>query len=133
MHTLEDLKEMLCDELEKIGRQKDLSAGDLETLHKLTATIKNIDKILMFDEYDGGYSRDGYDRGDMMNRGDSYRGRSSYRGESYARQRRNARGQYSRGDMTEHFISKLEEMEAQTTNSTERAALRQCIDKLEGM
>ena len=55
MNALYDLKEMLCKELEEIAGKGEMSAGDLETTHKLTDTIKNIDKILMLEE-DGGYA-----------------------------------------------------------------------------
>ena len=53
------IKEMLMKELyeyeekaKKINGGK-LSAGDLETIHKLTDTVKNIDKIEMLEEDDG--------------------------------------------------------------------------------
>lgn len=35
-----------------------MGAGDLEVIHKLTDTIKNINKICMLEE-DGSYSREG--------------------------------------------------------------------------
>ena len=54
MKALYDLKEMLSAELEEIARKPEMSAGDLETVHKLTDTIKNIDKICALEE-DGGY------------------------------------------------------------------------------
>lgn len=44
MKALYDLKEMLSAELEEIARKPEMSAGDLETVHKLTDTIKNIDR-----------------------------------------------------------------------------------------
>lgn len=50
MHALKELKEKFHDELEKIARKSEMSAGDLETAHKLTDTIKNIDKICMFED-----------------------------------------------------------------------------------
>ena len=42
---MHELKEKLCEELEEIARKPEMSAGDLEAAHKLTDTIKNIDKI----------------------------------------------------------------------------------------
>ena len=77
MKSLEKLKDMLCEELDKIGKKGELSAGMLETVHKLTDTIKNIDKIEMYEQYeeDGGSS---YARG---------RGRNA---------RRDSMGRYSR-------------------------------------
>ena len=56
MRALEDLREMLCDELDEIAKKQEMSAGDLETIHKLTDTIKNIDKIIIMDE-DGAIAR----------------------------------------------------------------------------
>lgn len=101
------IKEMLMKELyeyedkaKKTSGGK-LSAGDLETLHKLTDTVKNIDKIEMLED-EGGYSEGGDWMGEGRIYGQTYRG-----GESYARGRgRNARrdsmGRYSReGGRTE--------------------------------
>ena len=45
MRGLHEIKEMLCKELEEYARKGELSAGSLDALHKLTDTIKNIDKI----------------------------------------------------------------------------------------
>jgi len=53
-----------------------MGAGDLEVIHKLTDTIKNIDKICMLEE-EGGYSQDGGD-------GASYGGGTYGNGSSYA-------------------------------------------------
>lgn len=39
------LKETLCDELERISARGELSRSDLEIVHKLTDTIKNLLKI----------------------------------------------------------------------------------------
>lgn len=84
MENLYKIKEALWRELDKSDTAKsgELSGGELEALHKLTDTIKNIDKICMFEEEDG-YSQEG---------GDDYGGGSSYanRGKHYVR------GHYSR-------------------------------------
>ena len=81
MKVMYDLKDMLCAELDEIGKKGEMSAGDLETVHKLTDTIKNIDKIVMLE--DDGYSRDE----DYSRDGDwSANMRGNYgRGSSYAR------------------------------------------------
>lgn len=101
MHRLEELKEMLCEELEEYGSKEKLDMGGLEIVDKLAHAIKNIDKI-MDSEYSEGRSYRGSYRG---NYGEgSYRGygEESYR--SYARGRgRNARrdsmGRYASADM----------------------------------
>ena len=46
MESLHKLKKMMCRELDEISNKGDMSAGDLEAVHKLTDTIKNIDKIM---------------------------------------------------------------------------------------
>ncbi len=99
------IKEKLMDELyeyeEKAKKMSGgkISAGDLEALHKLTDTIKNIDKIKMYEEFDEGgssYARGGgRGRGrnasrDNMGRysregGSSYEGGYSEEGGSYRR------------------------------------------------
>lgn len=87
MRTMEELRDTLCEELEEIARKGDLSAGDLETVHKLTDTIKNIDKIGMMEE-SGEYSQ----AGDWEIRG----GGRYDDGNSYGGRHRDSRGRYSR-------------------------------------
>lgn len=82
MEKLYELKENLCEELEKYGKKQNLSAGDLEVVDKLSHTIKNLDKIIEKSEEDG-YSEERM-------------GGSSMRGYSSANQRRDSRGRYSR-------------------------------------
>ena len=52
-------------------------AGDLELVHKLTDTIKNIDKICALEE-DGGYSEAGDYEGASYGRGSSYANRGKH-------------------------------------------------------
>ena len=60
MEKIYELKEKLCEELDKVSeemvRKPGLNAGDLEFAHMLSDTIKNIDKIDRLE--DDGYSRD---------------------------------------------------------------------------
>lgn len=139
MEYMYELKRKLCDELDEIARKPEMSAGDLETVHKLTDTIKNIDKIDMLED-DEGYSRDG----DRMARGTYERG-NSYRGrkrDSMGRYSRDGRPDYrdgvrmpdrmySRADAKEHMMGELEEaMEAATTDR-ERDIIKRAMDQLE--
>ena len=107
MHYMHDLKDLLCaepeDYAEKGKKANKMSAGDLEAIHKLTDTVKNIMKIgVLEQEMDGGYSEDGHYMGEGRIYGTSYEsGYSERGGSSYARGRgRNARrdsmGRYSR-------------------------------------
>lgn len=122
MNTLEDLRDMFCKELDEIARKPEMSAGDLDTAHKLTDTIKNIDKICIMDE-SCGYSQAG--DWEMTGRGNSYARSRDSRGR-YTSER-----MYSRGSSKEHMIEKLEEMLKDTYNDKERMAIRRCIDQLE--
>ena len=76
MYDLRNLREMLCKELDEIADKREMSAGDLDAIQKLTSSIKNTYKIEMLE--DGGYSRDAEWEADMRGtygRGSSYRGR----------------------------------------------------------
>ncbi len=77
MKKFYDLKDKLCEELDEIARKPEMGAGDLELAHKLTDTIKNIDKICMLEE-EGGYSQEGGDGGSYGN-GSSYANRGQHR------------------------------------------------------
>ena len=78
-----------------------MSMGDLETVHKLTDTVKNIMKIDVLKE-EAGYSEDGHYMGEGRIYGTSYEsGYSERGGSSYARGRgryakRDSMGRYSR-------------------------------------
>lgn len=141
MKAMEDLREKLCVELDEIARKPEMGAGDLELAHKLTDTIKNIDKIQCLEE-DGGYSQDGdwemegrgtYGRGvSYANRGRHYvRGHYSRDGRNgdYS-SRRDSRGRYSRddgrGEMMEHL-----EMAMDSATEQDREDIRRFMKKLE--
>lgn len=140
MRTLEELREKFCKELDEIARKDDLSAGDLETVHKLTDTIKNIDKIYMLDEngYSGAGEWEAQGRfGDEYSRrndgGSSYaRGRKRDSMGRYSRDgRRTNGGRYSRDDGKENMISKLEEMLDDVDNERVKSAINKAIIELE--
>lgn len=124
---MHELKEKLCEELEEIARKPEMSAGDLEAAHKLTDTIKNIDKIEMLAE-DDGYSRAGNWEADMRGtyaRGSSYRGR-----------KRDSMGRYSRdGRYSRHaspdMMDKLQTMMDNASTERERDAIRRLMNEME--
>ena len=133
MEYMHELKEKLCEELEEIARKGELGAGDLEIVHKLTDTIKNIDKIEMLEE-DDGYSRDGDWEADMRGtygRGSSYRGRKRDSMGRYSRTGRMYPDRvYSRGDAKEHMMEQMEDMMG-GANEREKEILRRAMDQLE--
>lgn len=135
MEYMHELKEMLCDELMQIADKGELTAGSLDTIDKLTHSIKSIATIMAMEDSD--YSRD--DMGGNMNR--------SYRGGSYA-QRRDSRGRYSRenrmnrgsyagrrgysrDEETDKMVEKLEKMMEKTQDENVRQAIEQAIDTIE--
>lgn len=105
MNGMKKLRKMLCGELEEIAAKPELSAGDLETLDKLTDTIKNIDKIEIMSET-GNYSQHG-DWETRYDIGNSYKSRKSDR-----------------------LADKLEKLLDDCHNSKERDAICDCIDRL---
>lgn len=141
MKSLHELKEMLCEELDNIVKRREISVGSLDTIQKLTDSIKNIYKIEMLkeaEEYseDRGpyYSRAYDDDESYAHRGKHYvRGHYSRDGEdggsSYGR--RGRYGRYSRADGKESMIGKLEEIMEFADTDMQREAIRRCMSQLE--
>ena len=131
MEYMHELKEKLCDALDEIARKGELGAGDLEIIHKLTDTIKNLDKIEMLE--DGGYSQAGdwEIEGRAYNRGNSYARRKRDSMGRYSRDGRMMRGGYSRHDAKEAMMDQMEDLMAQAGSEKEREAIRRCMNQLE--
>ncbi len=137
MEKLYDLKDKLCEELEEFARKQEMGAGDLEVIHKLTDTIKNIDKICMLEEGDG-YSEavDGGDYGrgsSYANRGKHYvRGHYSRDGgmNGYSTRRRDGRGRYSREDGRSEMMEHLE-MAMDSATEQDRDTIKRFMRQLE--
>ena len=134
MDYMHELKEKLCDELEEIANKGELGAGDLEIIHKLTDTIKNLDKIEMLEDGDG-YSQAGNWEADMRGtygRGSSYRGRKRDSMGRYSREGRMIPGRmYSRADAKEDMMDQMEDLMSQAGSEREREAIRRCMKQLE--
>lgn len=115
MKSMYDLRDMLCKELEEITRKGELGAGDLDIAHKLTGTIKNIDKIEAMEE--DGYSsrRDEYDMRGRGRRGTHY-----------------VRGHYSRDGGIDNMKRQLQEMLDNADDESIRRAIQRCMDTIEG-
>lgn len=124
MKALYDLKDKLCAELDEIAAKPNMSTGDLETVHKLTDTIKNIDKIMKLED-ESGYSRAG---------GWETRGTYGYpydeRGSSYMRRGEHyVRGHYSRDDARQHMITELQDM-LRTADGQYRDVIQRALDEI---
>lgn len=157
MHYMHDLKDLLCAELEdyaeKGKKSGKMSMGDLESIHKLTDTVKNILKIDMLED-ESGYSEDGAYMGDGriygtsyddgMRRGGGYsyaRGRGRYakrdsmgrysRDDGYMRRDgRGMRDGYSRDEGKAYMMEQLEDMMEDAEKPAEKEALRRCMEAL---
>ena len=142
MHYMHDLKDLLCAELEdyaeKGKKAGKMSMGDVEVIHKLTDTVKNILKIDMLEE-ETGYSEDGHYMGEGRIYGTSYaRGRTRAKRDSMGRYSRDdgmsyrggMRGGYSRDDAKSYMIEQIEEMMETAEKPAEKEALRRCMDAL---
>jgi len=132
MRYMEDLKEMLCKELEGIVKKGELTAGSLDAIDKLTHSIKSVVTVMAMEE--GGYSNDGsyegrgsYDGSYRSYDGGSYRrGRSMTTGRYVSRDAGYSR-EYSReGGMRE----KLEELMDQAPDEHTRQELQRLINKM---
>ena len=152
MHYMEDLKDLLCAELEEYAekgkKSGKMSMGDLDSIHKLTDTVKNILKIDMLED-ESGYSEDGAYMGEGRIYGTSYDdGMRRGVGYSYARGRgryakRDSMGRYSRDDGymrrdvgysredgKAYMMEQLEDMMEDAEKPAEQEALRRCMEAL---
>ena len=138
MHTYYDVKDMLHDELEDIVKKGELSAGSLDTIDKLLHSIKNADKIIMYEEYaDRGYSYADAD-GDMTNYSQA-RGRGSNArrdGRGRYSSARDGRGRYSRtgysyADDKDEKMEILQEMRDHAQTDDERRVIDKLMRRME--
>ncbi len=124
MKHLEDLRDTLCRELDAIAEKGDLTAGALDTVDKLTHTLKNLDKVMMGE---AGYSN----AGDWYAMG-NYGERAGYRdGVSYRGRKRDSMGRYSRADAKEDIADKLRRMMDDAPDSRTREALDKALRCME--
>jgi hypothetical protein len=154
MEYIEKIKKMLCKELDEYAMKGKLTMADLEAVHKLTDTVKNLDKIAMLEEKSEGYSeaRNGMRDGRHYMSGSSYdddmmyserrgRGRNARRDsmgryssedgssyDDYSEERMDRR--YSRGDAKDHMMNKLGMM-MEDADPKEREALKECMRAIE--
>ena len=153
MEYIEKIKKMLCKELDEYAMKSKLTMADLEAVHKLTDTVKNLDKIEMLEEESGGYSeargrggRSSYMSGssyddDMMYSERQGRGRNArrdsrgrYSSESgmsyddYSEERMDRR--YSRDDAKDHILDKMGEMMS-SADEEQKQILKDAMRKIE--
>lgn len=142
MQKMEELREMLCEELDKITKKGELSTGSLDVIDKLTHSIKSIDTIMAME--DAGYSNESgysyargrgrnarrdsmgrYSRESMENRG------GSYEDNSYARGNTRGRSYYSREDAKEELAMDLKDLKREAKDSETAQMIDRWIKQLE--
>lgn len=141
MQKMEELRDMLCEELDKITKKGELSAGSLDVIDKLTHSIKSIDTIMAME--DAGYSNESgysYARGRGRNARRDSMGRYSrndggsyeYTGGSYARDGRGGnRSGYSREDAKEELAMELKELKMDSKDPEVSQMIGRWIKQLE--
>lgn len=107
MHYMEDLKDLLCAELQEYAengkRSGKMSKADIEVIDTVLNSVKNIYKIDKYKEETEGYSEDGHYMGEGRIYGTSYEsGYSERGGSSYAR----GRGRYAKRDSMGRYSSR---------------------------
>ena len=141
MKVYDQIKELLCDELEDVVKQKELTPSNLELIDTAVDILKDLDTIkIMNQEYGdaSGYSRDGgYSQG--------YFGRMPYYmyddpgmardGNSYARGRgsnaaRDSRGRYMSEGYSGDTKEELHKLMEVAKNDREREAIRTALDHM---
>lgn len=128
MEELYKLKDMLCEELETYGKKKELTAGSLDVVDKLSHALKSIVTVIAMEDADE-YSNDyrPYNR--------SYRGSSYARGRSYAR--RDSMGRYSREDgysgAVDDMVAQLKDLMEDAPNEQIKGEVRRLVKKIESM
>lgn len=123
MKKLDEIRDVLCEELDGIVKGGKLSVGDLDTLHKITDTIKNIYKIEMLEteeSYGDWEAKDNYSRDEMR----------TLPNVSYGRHW--VRGHYSRDDFKSHSVRRLKEI-AEMADTNERKVIEKAIAEIERM
>ena len=144
MKVYEQIKDMLCDELEGIAKKKELTTNSLEVLYKGIDIIKDISTIEAMEQEYGSSNDSGYSGG--------YYGRMPYymyddgmggHGNSYARgrgsnARRDSMGRYSsEGRSYGHYDDysgdtkeELQRLMNSAQNDREREAIRKALDSM---
>lgn len=147
MKVYDQIKDMLCDELEEIAKKKELTSSSLDVLDKGIDILKDIKTIESMEmEYPSeGYSQDGYSQGgywgrmpvyafdDGMNAGNSYsRGRgANARRDSMGRYSSDGRSyDYSRDGYSGDTKEELQRLMNNAQNDREREAIRKALDSM---
>lgn len=127
MKTMERLREMTCNHLDKIAAEDKFTNETMNDTYKLIDILIDTYKVDMFKENEHSYGSSDYSRGYSMGYSEGM-GEWTAEGNYSNRVKRDRR--YSRENGKMHMISKLEDI-AETANPTDREAIYNCIERLE--
>ena len=120
MEKYEKIKKMLCEELDEFEKKGKLTAGDLESVYKLTKTVNNLLDIIEKED-EGGAS-------------------GNYSGYGSGARRRDSMGRYtsgrrgrSREDGRSYMASRIDDLMDEAQTSEEREILSHARSRLENM
>lgn len=130
---IEKLKDRLCTELETVSRKGQISASDLDSMHKM---IVSIEKLMKIEEMEGGEYSERYSRArsrSYNSYGNSY-DNDSYAdnyGDDYSGRQHWVRGHYSRAEgssMVKDHIRKM--MDENEISGNDRRTLERAMEIL---
>lgn len=126
MHKIQELRDMLCKELETCADRGKLDTSGMQKADMLAHTIKNLDKIIEADGYSGSY----YGKRDSMGRfvGDYNDGRGNFNRGNYSSGYDGGAMDYSR-DMAS-MKSELTEIMNTTDSPRTRQSLKQLLQSM---
>lgn len=104
--SLYKLKELICKEIDNLASQGELTAGSLDTVDKLTHSLKSIETIIAME--DSGYSQAPY----------PHYGTRHYN--------------YSRDSERDKMVEQLRSILDKASTEKDRNAIRNCISQVEG-
>ena len=140
MKVYDQIKNMLCDELEEIAKKKELTTNSLDVIYRSVDVIKDLATIsAMEQEYpsegyskDSGYSQGYFGRMPFYAYDDGMVHDSSYGRGRYAQ--RDARGRYSSDgrsyDYSGDTKEELRQIMNRASNDRERDAIRKVLDSM---
>ena len=142
MKVYDQIKDMLCDELEEIAKKKELTTNNLDIMYKAIDIVKDISTInAMEQEYpsegysrDGGYSQGYYGRMPYYMYDDGMAHDNSYARGRGANAKRDSMGRYSNDYSRDGYLGdtreELQRLMNSAQNDRERDAIRRALDSM---
>lgn len=133
MRALYELRDILCDELDKIVSNGQNNNMPLDIVDKITHSLKSIETIIAMKEgSNNSYGNNSYGGNSYGNNSYNSYGRNNYG--SYGRgYNMNYRSNRSYGDNKEEMMGELHQMMNEAKSEQERQAFQQFINQMQNM